>query len=51
MSDVDERVESELMPDWNRQAADEIDRIDWQAIADPGKDGELTPHAALSQET
>ena len=42
--------ENEHMPDWHQSAADEIDRIDWQAIAELDKAREVAPRAALAEE-
>jgi hypothetical protein len=50
MSSVELRVESALMPDWNRRGADEINRIDWQPIADLGKLSEPASRAPHTKE-
>jgi hypothetical protein len=42
------RLQSECMPDWHQSAADEIDRIDWQAIAELEQAREPTQRAALA---
>jgi hypothetical protein len=41
--------ENERMPDWHQSAADELDRIDWQAIAELDKAREVAPRAALAE--
>jgi hypothetical protein len=43
MSGGEASAESELMPDWHRSAADEIDRIDWQPLVELGQARNLTP--------
>jgi len=46
MSNAEVRVESALMPDWNRRGTDEIDRVDWQPFVELGKAREPAPRAA-----
>jgi hypothetical protein len=51
MSAGDASVESDLMPDWHRRKANDIDRIDWQPIAELGQTRDPTPRAAHTEET
>lgn len=48
MSSAEERIESELMPDWHRRKAVELDRIDWTPIAEIGQSRD--PRAAQVEE-
>jgi hypothetical protein len=50
MSGGEASVESDLMPDWHRRKVDEIDRIDWQPIAELGQTRDPAPRAAQTEE-
>jgi hypothetical protein len=49
MSGGEASVESELMPEWTRRKADEIDRIDWQQLVELDKAHDPAPRAALRE--
>lgn len=49
MSTSERDIESEVMPDWAGWEMDELDRIDWQPIAELGKAREWAPGAALAE--
>jgi len=50
MSDVRDRDESGLMPDWHRRKTDERDDIDWQPLVERGYAREPALRAAHAEE-